>query len=323
MTTTTQRPELVHGFTAMASSVTLRIVEPGPGAVAAIRDAVRVIEDVAAACTRFDPSSPLMRANADPTQWAKVPQVCSDAIRAAHAAYELTHGRFDPRVLASLVRDGYAESRAFSETPELVPAGSAGASGGLERPTWEPQFDGNRVLLGNDPIDLGGIGKGLAVRWASEMLRDHGAGTLVDAGGDLMTSGVSPDGGPWRIGIENPWQAEGDPLVVVNASDAAVATSSIRLRSWRQGGSVRHHLIDPRTGEPGGAGLVSVSVVGEDAATSEVWSKALFLEGIDGIAAASNERGLAAIWIDVDGYVETSRPARQRIEWQVSRADRN
>lgn len=312
------RPELVHNFTSMASNVTIRIVEPGDGALDALRAAVSVIEDVAAACTRFDPASPLMRANAAPTEWTKVPSVCSDAIRAAHAAYLQTEGRFDPRVLTSLLRAGYVESRTFSESPEL--ADITVPVEGNEPPAWLPEFEDNRVRLGSEPIDLGGIGKGLAVRWAAEIVRDHGSGSLVDAGGDLMTSGLSPDGTPWRIGIENPWDAAGDAVVVLNASDVAVATSSIRLRSWRQGDVARHHLIDPRTGESGGSGLISVSVIGEDAASAEVWSKALFLEGSEGIAQAARDRGLAAIWIGSDGYIETSIAARQRIEWQVARA---
>ncbi len=316
---TSVSPELVHKFTSMASSVTIRIVEPDDDALAAIRAAVSIIEDVAAACTRFDPTSPLMRANAAPSEWTKVPSVCSDAIRAAHLAYMQTQGKFDPRVLTSLVRAGYAESRTFTETPEPITV-TVQPSITAELPLWLPQFEDNRVLLGCDPIDLGGIGKGLAVRWAAELVRDHGSGTLVDAGGDMMTSGFSPDGSAWRVGIENPWNAAGDPVVIVNASDAAVATSSIRLRSWRQGDVNRHHLIDPRTGEPGGSGLISVSVIGVDAASAEVWSKALFLEGSENIAAAARELDLAAIWIGTDGYIESSRAARERIEWQVARA---
>ncbi|MBA3875894.1 MAG: hypothetical protein C0498_02990 [Anaerolinea sp.] len=54
------------------------------------------------------------------------------------------------------------------------------------------------------------------------------------------------------------------------------------------------HLIDPRTGEPGGNGLVAVTVATRDPAWAEVWSKALFLEGHRAIAAAARARGLAA-----------------------------
>ena len=63
-----------------------------------------------------------------------------------------------------------------------------------------------------------------------------------------------------------------------------------------------HHLIDPRTGEPGGDGLAAVTVAGPDPAWAEVWSKALFVEGARSIAAAARSRGLAAWWVGGDGY---------------------
>ena len=91
--------ELIETFTSMASTVTLRVVGPTPGAREALAEARRIVEDVAAACTRFDPTSPLMRANADPTSWHIVPRVCADAIAAAHEAHVTTEGRFDPRIL--------------------------------------------------------------------------------------------------------------------------------------------------------------------------------------------------------------------------------
>ena len=311
--------ELVETFTSMASTVTLRVVDPAPHAPAALAEARRIIEDVAAACTRFDPNSPLMRANADPSAWHIVPRVCADAIAAAHAAHVATAGRFDPRILTQLQRDGYAAARTFSETPLIEGDGTPVAP--AERAPWQTSFEGRSVRIGDEPIDLGGIGKGLAVRWAAEALAGAGAGLLVDAGGDLVARGSSPDGGAWLIGVENPWDASGDPLVVIDATDAAVATSSIRLRSWEHAGRVRHHLIDPRTGEPGGAGLVSVTVIGTDPADAEVWSKTLFLEGASGIGRAAIERRLSAVWVDTHGGIGMTPGAETRVIWKVSHAD--
>ncbi len=311
--------EIVESFTSMASTVTMRVVDPAPHARDALVEARRVIEDVAAACTRFDANSPLMRANADPTAWHIVPRVCADAIAAAHAAHIATAGRFDPRILTQLQRDGYASARSFSEAP--VVGEEHGPATITERAPWQPAFEGRSVRIGEEPIDLGGIGKGLAVRWAAEALAGAGGGILVDAGGDLIARGVSPDGGAWLIGLENPWDAQGDPLVVVDATDAAVATSSIRLRSWEHAGRVRHHLIDPRTGEPGGAGLVSVTVIGDDPADAEVWSKTLFLEGAAGIERAAIERRLSAVWVDAHGGIGMTPGAEARVIWKVPHAD--
>ena len=62
-----------------------------------------------------------------------------------------------------------------------------------------------------------------------------------------------------------------------------------------------------------------MTVVGSDTATCEVWSKSLFVVGRQGIRAAADERGLAALWIDARGYVGVSRAMRPYVAWQVSR----
>lgn len=80
------------------------------------------------------------------------------------------------------------------------------------------------------------------------------------------------------------------------------------------------HLIDPRTSEPGGNGLVAVTVAARDPAWAEVWSKALFLEGHRAIAAAACARGLAAWWIIEGGALEMTRAARVRTAWVAAEA---
>ena len=86
-------------------------------------------------------------------------------------------------------------------------------------------------------VDMGGIGKGLALRWAcARALRSlpAGAGVQIEAGGDVVAGGSPPDDG-WRIGVEDPAAADTDtaaPLVVVELRSGAVATSSVRVRHW-------------------------------------------------------------------------------------------
>ncbi len=298
---------------AMGSTITVRISDPGPGAAAALDAALDVMHVVDRACTRFDPASPLMRANRAPEAWHHVPQPCLDALVEAHDAYERTGGAFDPRVLDDLLRLGYHRSR------RLEALGSAVREAPRARdplPPWRPQFRPatGEVRLGPRPVDLGGIGKGLAVRWAAQRLQGTGAGHLVDAGGDCWFAGLAPEGGPWLVGVEDPAGGDG-PVAVLAVTDAAVATSSVRINQWQAAGVPVHHLVDPRTGQPGGEGLLAVTVVGPDPADAEVWSKVLFLAGRDGVAAAAERLALPALWADVDGALGWSSPTRPLLEW--------
>jgi FAD:protein FMN transferase len=171
-----------------------------------------------------------------------------------------------------------------------------------------------------DPIDLGGIGKGLALRWTAARLERAGAGDfLVEAGGDLVARGNDPDGTPWQVGIEDPTGGE-DPAVIA-VSGLAVATSSVRVNRWVMDGRVVHHLLDPRTGEPANDGLLAVTVAAADPAWAEVWSKALYLAGRPAIANEARSRGIAAWWITDDGALEMTPAARVLTIWVASEAD--
>jgi len=289
----------------------------------AVDEALAVFRDVESQCSRFDPGSALMNANAAAAEWTDVPPRCYEALAAAAAAYRRTHGRFDPRVHDDLCRLGYERSLAFEAGHVVLGSSSASASASSSalpramRPEWEPGFRPAQRLvhLGGYRVDLGGIGKGLAVRWAADVLREYTDDFLVEAGGDCYAAGHAPDGGQWRIGVEDPLNPT-EPIAVLAVSDRAVATSSVRIRRWTAGGAEVHHLIDPRTGLPGGAGLCAVTVVADDAADAEVDAKVLFLEGRRAIAGAVRSGRTAAGWVTTDGAGEFSAALEPYVEWR-------
>jgi thiamine biosynthesis lipoprotein len=126
-------------------------------------------------------------------------------------------------------------------------------------------------------IDLGGLAKG----WAADLIaRRSTHPVLVDAGGDLAVSGPLPDGGPWPIAIGDPFEPRAN-LATVALLAGGVATSGRDYRVWRQGGELRHHLIDPRTGRPAVTDVLTVSVVAPSALLAEIAAKVVFLLGVD------------------------------------------
>jgi thiamine biosynthesis lipoprotein len=163
-------------------------------------------------------------------------------------------------------------------------------------------------------VDLGGIGKGLAVRWAAHQLADVTRGYLVEAGGDCYCAGQPADAPHWRVAVEDP-RGSSDPIAVLDVRDQAIATSSVRIRSWRVGDRDVHHLLDPSTGLPGGEGLLAVTVVDDDPATAEVWSKVLFLNGVRGVAASAEFFRLSALWVTAAGAVAWTPSFEQGLAW--------
>lgn len=312
--------DLQHRFRAMASNVTVRVIDPRPGAEAAIDEVERLFAQVERTCTRFDESSDLMRANANATEWTTVAPQCLGAITSAFDAYLVTGGAFDPRVLKALTGLGYDRSLDFVGG-SVVTAGGEVSSGGL--PPWTPEFDidNSRVRIGPEPIDLGGIGKGYAVRLGIAALAGCGRSALVEAGGDLATYGDGPDREPgesrgWRAAVEDP-RGGSAPIAVLDVTAAAAATSSIRLRRWRSGDRDVHHLIDPSTGQPSTSRLLAVTVIDGDTTWAEVWTKVCFLAGAEGIRDVVEREGLTAYWVDTSGTAHCSASMRERILWEA------
>ena len=321
---------------AMGSPLRLTIVGVPPDRASMGWAAVSAaIEEIEQALSRFRPTSDLVRLNesaGDPAGVPVHPRLVA-ALAAADRAYRVTEGAFDPRVLRDLERLGYAGARVASSAGARVasraaPSGPASsgvrAGGGLATfadGRWlhcDPRGARAAVAV---PVDLGGIGKGLAIRWASAALAtalpeldDPAAGALLEAGGDLVARGSAPQVGPWMVAIEDPFAAE-EPAIVA-LQDGAICTSSTAVRRWRSvDGREVHHLLDPRTGEPGGSGLASVTVSGPDPAWAEVWSKTLFLEGAAGIGARARALGLAAWWVRDDASLEMTPAAREHTAW--------
>jgi len=228
------------------------------------------------------------------------------ALALADRARRSTGGAFDAGIVIDLERLGSVGVRQGWPGASRAPNARAHAIG--------PSRDSFALL---SPIDLGGIGKGLALRWAARRAAGilGSTGFLLEAGGDIATRGTA-GGEAWSVGIEDPAGEAAPVATCVLPADWAIATSSIRRAFWHDaGGRTVHHLIDPRTGAPGGDGLVAVTVTGPDPAWAEIWSKALFLEGPSNIALAARSRGLAAWWVGEGGSVSMTPAARQLTVW--------
>ncbi len=248
------------------------------------------------------------------------------AIAASDRARRSTDGRFDARVLADLERLGdhgaYLGDLDGRPIADLATSGIRAARSG-SRLCRDPR---RRSVALDRPHDLGGIGKGLALRWAADRVAgvlDPSTGYLLEAGGDIVARGSPLDQSRWAIAIEDPG-LDGSPLAVLAIAPGAVCTSSIARRRWHlEDGHVVHHLIDPSTGESGGAGLLAVTVAGTDPAWAEVWSKALFLEGRRRIGDLARGRGLAAWWVETGGELRMTPAARVMTDWTRAPATRS
>lgn len=188
--------------------------------------------------------------------------------RLALEAHGFTGGAFNPMVLPALRDAGY------DRTFELL-AGGHPREQQVPDPAECIAIDGNCVHLRSGALDLGGLVKGWTVDLAIDLLRDCYDGVLVNAGGDMRTSGSEDGGSGWSVEVERPMGG----VAWEGRLSGALATSTTLRRRWITDGGSAHHLIDPGTGLPAGGPIAQVSVWGRETWRAESWAKAILIDG--------------------------------------------
>ena len=275
---------LRHDFTSMGSAVELYLESTDEDA-SPLLAAETEFHRLESTLSRFDVDSELSELNRQGTM--RVGPELLELAQISLDARATSDGRFDPTVHDALVGSGYDRTFELVTASHTAPATPAPCMGGVT-------IDVDESTVALEPgfhLDLGGIAKGWAADRVLAELTRHGP-ALVNAGGDIASAGR-----PWPIGVDTP-----DGGLTLELGDGALATSGRDRRVWRQGAAVRHHLIDPATGQPSKGDLLRVSSVARTAAEAEVLAKSLFLRGKAAAAAAeANERCIPSVLVTLDG----------------------
>jgi FAD:protein FMN transferase len=263
-----------------AMNTTILLAAEGELAIEGMQAAKAFIDECEQRFSRFLPASELTEINRFAGEWTPVSDDLMEMLELAQKYYQETEGLFDPSILPQLKLAGYDRSM-----DEIRMHGAVEAASSSRRPSRQAFEQVNidpiakRFCLPHGiEIDLGGIAKGWIVNQAATLLHRYSEVCGVSAGGDILFIGQPEDGLGWDVYLEDPR----DPiqmLAQLNIPSGAVATSSVLKRSWRQGNQSRHHLIDPRTGEPARTEWLSVTVICPDIIAADVYAKAILIGG--------------------------------------------
>ncbi len=253
--------------------------------------------------SRFLPESELSRLNQQAGKPVAVSELLYQVLATALTAAQATQGVYDPAMLDQLVHLGY--DRTFDDLPTaqfspIIP----GEPGGRWRDIRVDPLRRQVTLPVDIKLDFGGIAKGMAVDAALEELRQSGISpAMVNAGGDLAVLGFPPAAEQWPIAVPGRGRFWTIPL-----HHGAVATSGIAHRHWWQGQTLRHHLLDPRTGLPAQSDLWSVTVVADRCEQAEVAAKVAFILGSQQGADFLHRHRIAGLLVREDGSWATVEP---------------
>lgn len=149
-------------------------------------------------------------------------------------------------------------------------------------------------------IDLGAIAKGYIADKMKEYLISKGVNSaLIYLGGNVLCIGEK-ETGAFKIGIEKPFDVDGDPAAVVSISDASVVTSGTYERYFEKDGEFYHHILDKNTGYPIENGLTAVTIISSSSTDADALSTTCFSLGL--------EKGMELLESldDADGFFITS-----------------
>ena len=276
--------ETARAWRVMGTLIEVRVPDlPVADAVEAIRCVRARVEELEAAMTVFRRESPLVALNANPEgEWLRVPGDLADAVEASIEARLVTDGAFDPSVRPALKAWGLYDLEGTDASPKF-----------LREWRRRPSADAVEVDVTNSrarrldrrvELDLGGIGKGIAVDAALSILRVAGSrAALVNLGGEIGVLGAPedmPEG--WPVGIAHP-RKPGETCAVFSLRSGHVATSGDYERWVETPLGRKHHIIDPLTAEPA-TDVASVSVWRSSGIQADIESTAGFVQASRGEA---------------------------------------
>ena len=143
----------------------------------------------------------------------------------------------------------------------------------------------------------------------AERLKALGANSMaINAGGNIVTIGVKPDGSNWVTGITNPDKTSKNSLICkVEIGEISLVTSGNYERYFVCDDIKYNHIIDSETLMPAN-NFASVSIFAKNSGMADALSTALFCMSYEeGLALVKDIGGVDVIWICHDGTIQYKR----------------
>ncbi len=292
------------------------VAEPATPDVEVVEAVVQAALDaVNASMSTYQDESEISRFNrATSEQWFPLSKDFLHVLDTAMMVGELSAGAFDITVAPLVDIWGFGATGVALEPPT-----QAAIQRGLARMGQTQIETDAQALVARKPVnvalDFSSLAKGFAVDKAAQALRAAEVSRfLLEVGGEMLLSGHSGRGDPWRVAIEDPDSTGRGVATILSTTDTAVATSGDYRNYFEYDGQRYSHIIDPRTGWPVVQDLVSVTVLHDSAMLADAWATALLVLGPEDAPAVAESMGLAVYFIrrGAEELVHSYTPAFER-----------
>lgn len=178
-------------------------------------------------------------------------------------------------------------------------------------------LDGD-VLTFHSPdttIDLGSIAKGfIADRLKEYLLSRNVKSAIINLGGNVLCIGGRPDGSPFKIGLQKPFEGRNEIISNLSINDLSVVSSGVYERHFVSNGRNYHHLLNPATGYPYDNGLIAVTIVSPRSVDGDALSTTCFSLGLEkGLELINSMDGIYGYFITDDYEIHYSDGAQDLV----------
>ncbi|MHB8520661.1 MAG: FAD:protein FMN transferase [Limisphaerales bacterium] len=243
----------------------------------------------------YDPDSELSKLSQTSGQgrWVKVSDDLWRVLERSQQLARQTDGAFDVTVGPCVKL--WRVARRIKRMPDPDVLAETMKAVGYQKMQLDPKTRSVKLRVPGMQLDLGGIAKGYAVDAALTVLKSHGIGqALVAGGGDTALSNPPPGRRGWRIAILPLDVTNAPPARLVLLANAAISTSGDTFQRLEIEGKRYSHIVNPHTG----IGLTDhslVTVIARNCFTADSLTKPVSVLGpMAGLRLIEQTRGAAA-----------------------------
>lgn len=219
-----------------------------------------------------------------------------------------THGAFDITILPLAIMWGKF-NKEMIPLPSPLSVQSVLSVCGFEK--IEMTADSLLKLNPDLEIDPDGIAQGYSVDVLGTYLENlEIKDFLVEIGGEIKTKGVNANGQPWRIDYPKATDYSINQMVdnkYLKLSNLSVSTSARLSKFTLTQQGKKSHIIDPRTGLVLENGIISVTVIANDAILADGYDNAFMVLGIDSsinLANSLKNTGVQFVYETINGEIK-------------------
>jgi thiamine biosynthesis lipoprotein len=294
----------------------------GPNASKAIEAAFNRVDEIEKIASRSISTSDVNKINeAAGKEYVQVHPEIIKIIKTSVEYSKISNGAFDITVspLIKLWGIGTTDERipADSEIKERV------ALVGYNNISINDADNSVKLMKAGMAIDLGGVAKGFTADEIIKVFKKYDINSaIINLGGSsIYTLGEKPDKTLWSIAIQNPRKEKNEGNIgIVNLSQDVLSTSGDYQRFFIHEGKRYHHILDPATGYPAEAGVMSDTVLVDSSIAdcnmiADILTKITFVSGVDkGFKIIDSLEGISCIALTTDFKIYKSSRWHTKIE---------